>query len=129
MVPEHRKYSPTHEWCAVEGDLTTVGVTKYVLKGLGSLISVELPDVGDDVLCDVPFGGIEGLREVKDVHSPVDGIVVEVNHRVENDPNILERDPYNDGWLIRLKVDEAALRSSLLSAAEYQKLVRSKSSR
>ena len=129
MVPVETRYSPTHEWCAVEGDIATVGVTKHALRSLGDLITIELPDVGDDVLDDVPFGEIEGMRDVKDLQSPVEGAVAEVNHRVVNNPDILEKDPIEQGWLVRIKVDPAALPAGLLSEADYATLVRSRGRR
>lgn len=124
MDPENLKYSPTHEWYAIEGDIITIGVTRQALKSLGSLIAIELPEVGDDVLNDVPFGEIEGLRESVDLHSPADGAAVEVNHQAASDPDILEKDPYGEGWLIRIKQEAGSLRQDLLSEAEYKALMR-----
>ncbi len=126
MVPEHLKYGTTHEWCLVEGQAVTVGVTEQAITPLGQLIYVELPEVGDDVLVEIPFGEIQGVEAVKDLMSPVDGVVEEVNTRVAHRPELLKKDPYGEGWLIRLKSESPAALDELLSAADYEQFVRSR---
>jgi len=124
MLPGDLKYLATHEWCRVEGEVVTVGVTQYALAPLGELVYVELPEAGDDVLTEIPFGEIEGLKGVKDLFSPVDGVVEEVNARVALRPEILKTDPYGAGWLVRLKRESPSSPDALLSAADYEKFVR-----
>ncbi len=129
MVPEHMRYLATHEWCVIEGDVVTVGVTQYAIAPLGELVYLELPEVGDDVLVEIPFGEIEGLAGVRDLLSPVDGVVAEVNGRVAHTPELLKKDPYGAGWLIRLRSDSPPVLDRLLYAADYEKFARSEKRR
>jgi len=129
MVPEHLRYAPTHEWCKLDGQDIIIGVTAHAIASLGELIYVELAEVDDDVLVEVPFGEIEGLRDLKDLISPADGRVVEVNKRVVLSPELLVKDPYGEGWLIRLRRDAAVALDNLLSAAAYEALLRKRRSR
>ena len=129
MVPDHLKYTTTHEWCSVDGAFGLIGVTAYALKTLGAIVCVELPDVGDDMLFMVPFGEIEGLRDAKRLVSPLDGVVEEVNGRIAHKPDLLVEDPYEEGWLIRLKLALPHQFVPLLSAADYRQLVRRKRNR
>ena len=105
MVPENLRYAATHEWCRLDGDVVVIGVTEHGLALLGGIIYVELPEEKDDVLHEVPFGEIEGTRDVRDLNSPFDGVVLQVNNRVVQNPDVLLKDPYEEGWLIRLKPD------------------------
>jgi len=124
MVPENLQYTETHEWCLIDEDHALIGGTEYALKRLGEITCVELPDVGDDILCGVAFGSIEGTRSSKNLLSPLDGLVVEVNERAAHNPDIVIEDPYEDGWLIRIKLDASAEHRELLTAAEYHERVR-----
>lgn len=123
MVPEDFRYTATHEWCTLEDDVATIGLTEHALTDVGKLVCVELPEVGADILVEVPFGEIEGVKATRDLMPPFDGAVAEVNTRVLHDPDLLETDPYKEGWLIRLKIERAASLDHLLSAAAYQQLV------
>lgn len=129
MVPEQLRYTPTHEWCKIDGENIIIGLTEYGLAPLGNLIYVELPERGDDVLVEVPFGEIEGTSDMKDLISPADGRVEETNTRLVMNPDLMTKDPYKDGWLIRLKPDRPANLDNLLSAADYEELVKKKKSR
>ena len=129
MVPVELRYASTHEWCRVEGDHVLVGLTEYAAAAIGNVIYVELPEAGDDVLVEVPFGEIEGLGGVKDLISPTDGRVVEVNSRVVLTPDLLAKDPYDRGWLIRVKPDSLAPMENLLSAADYEERQRKRKGR
>jgi len=124
MVPENLRYMLTHEWCLVKGDVATIGVTEYALDSLGAVISVELPEPGEDVLHEVPFGEMEGIEGEKELISPFDGRVEEVNVRVVYDPDLLENDPYGEGWIMRLKLIKQQTPDQLLSAAEYEQAVK-----
>jgi len=129
MVPDNLKYTLTHEWCRLEKGHAVIGVTEYALKPLGELICIELPDVGDDVLLEIPFGQIEGLRNIKQLDSPVDGVVTDINGRAAYDPSILAKDPYDRGWLIRIKLVASAVPRQLFSAAEYRQVIRRRRAR
>ncbi|MHA1180361.1 MAG: glycine cleavage system protein H [Alphaproteobacteria bacterium] len=124
MVPEELQYTESHEWCLIDEGHALVGVTEYGLTRLGDLTYVELPDVDDDILCGVAFGSIGGTRNSKSLLSPLDGLVVEINERAAHNPDIVFDDPYNDGWLIRIRLDESAEHTELLTAAEYYQRVR-----
>ena len=124
MVPEELQYTESHEWCLIEKAHALVGVTEYALKHLGDMVCVELPDVGDDILCGVAFGSMEGTRSGKSLLSPLDGLVVEVNEYAAHNPDIVANDPYENGWLIRIQLDESAEHTELLTAAEYHQRVR-----
>ncbi len=124
MAPEQLSYSRNHEWCRLDGEIATVGVTPHALKGLGNLVAIELPDEGDDVLYEVPVAEIEGTRDSREVYSLVDGVVSEVNGAVAHNPELLVTDPYEKGWLVRVKFLPESHRAEMLSASEYQEMVR-----
>ena len=124
MVPEQMRYAQTHEWCRLDGEFLVIGVTENAIRPLGDLIYVELPENDDDVLIEVPFGEIEGSRGSKDLTSPVDGRVAEVNSRIVLNPEILNKDPYGDGWLVKLKAEGPISLDNLLSASDYEDFVR-----
>jgi len=124
MVPENLRYMLTHEWCLVKGDVATLGVTEYALSSLGVVVSVELPEPGEDVLHEVAFGEMEGVEGEKKLMSPFDGRVQEVNAQVVYDPDLLESDPYGKGWIIRVKLLKTEMPDQLLSAAEYEQAVK-----
>jgi len=128
MVPEQLRYTPTHEWCRMDGQTVVIGVTDHGVGPVGNVIYIELPEAGDDVLHEVPFGEIEGTRNVKDLVSPFDGVVEAVNSAVVLKPEVLMKEPY-EGWLIRLKPDSPAAFENLLSAADYEDQLRKRRSR
>jgi glycine cleavage system H protein len=129
MVPEQLRYTPTHEWCRMDGQIVVIGVTDHGVGPVGNVIYVELPEVGDDVLHEVPFGEIEGARGLKDLVSPFDGVVEAVNSAVVLKPDVLMKDPYEEGWLIRLKPDSPAAFENLLSASDYADHLRKRRNR
>ncbi|MGD1002804.1 MAG: glycine cleavage system protein H [Candidatus Brocadiia bacterium] len=128
MVPEQLRYTPTHEWCRMDGQTVVIGVTDHGVAPVGNVIYVELPEAGDDVLHEVPFGEIEGTRNVKDLVSPFDGVVEAVNSAVVLKPEVLMKEPY-ESWLIRLKPDSPASFENLLSAADYEDHLRKRRSK
>ena len=124
MVPENLRYATTHEWCRLDGDMVIIGVTEHGVAALGGIIYVELPEEKEDVLHELPFGEIEGTRDVRDLSSPFDGVVLQVNSRVVQNPDVLLKDPYEEGWLVRLKPDSPASLDNLLSPADYAERTR-----
>ena len=129
MVPEQLRYTPTHEWCRMDGQIVVIGVTDHGVQPVGNVIYVELPEVGDDMLHEVPFGEIEGARGVKDLVCPFDGVVEAVNSAVVLKPEVLMKEPYEESWLIRLRPDSPASLENLLSAASYEEQLRKRRSR
>jgi glycine cleavage system H protein len=116
-----RRYSETHEWVTVEGGTATVGITDYAQAQLGDVVFLELPKQDANLEAGGAFGVIESVKAASDLYSPVAGRVVEVNSRLGDNPELVNRDPYGQGWLIKLEV-EGALPPNLLDEAAYKKL-------
>jgi glycine cleavage system H protein len=117
------RYSPTHEWVSIEGNLATVGITKFAVDQLTDLIMIELPAVGTRLAAGKSFGEIESVKAVSDLYAPISGEVVEVNSALTADVTILAQDPYDKGWLVKLKVDQPVDASGLLDLDAYEKKV------
>ncbi len=117
--PEDLRYTPTHEWVRVEGDLATVGITDHAVEQLGDLTFVDLPEPGTKVTKGERFGEIESTKAVADLVSPVSGEVVERNGAAAQDLGIVQSSPFERGWLLRVRVSDPAEVASLLSASEY----------
>lgn len=129
-IPAELRYTPEHEWLSVEGTSALVGITEYAAQQLGDVVYVSLPAPGTNVTAGEPCGEVESVKSVSDLYSPVDGEVTEVNTELEDDPSLVNAEPYSAGWMFRVKVAEdgsgdAALPPDLLSAAEYEELTRS----
>jgi glycine cleavage system H protein len=122
-VKENLKYTKEHEWIKVENDVATVGITDYAQGELGDVIFVELPQVGTKVEQMKPFGVIEAVKAVSDIFSPLSGEVSEVNTRLESEAGIINKDPYGEGWIIKIKMSNPEELNSLLSAEDYKKLI------
>lgn len=119
MDPEKLQFLDTHEWLAVDGDLATIGITKFAVEQLTDLLQIELPKVGKQIAAGKSFGEIESVKSISDLHAPVGGEVVAVNDDVVNNLQLLADDPYGDGWLIKVRV--SGLADGLLDHAAYQK--------
>jgi glycine cleavage system H protein len=124
-IPEELKYTKEHEWARVEGDLITVGITHHAQDQLGDIVFVELPDVGATVATGEPFGTVESVKAVSDLFAPVSGEVVEVNDALADAPESVNADPYGAAWMLKIKPSEADAVDSLMSAADYAKLLES----
>jgi glycine cleavage system H protein len=114
------KYTAEHEWLLVEGDVATVGITAYAAEKLGDVVFVELPDVGSDVTAGRVVGEIESTKSVGELFAPVDGTVAEANTAVVDAPELVNSDPFGDGWLVKVRFTE--LPANLLSYDEYAAL-------
>lgn len=125
MVPSDLKYSKEHEWIKVEGDVGLIGITDYAQAELGDVVFVELPKVGDTVTQGQTFGVIESVKAASDLYSPVSGEVVAVNEALLNQPEIVNRSPYGDAWMLRVRLKDAKEVDSLLSAEDYQSFIAS----
>ncbi len=117
--PTDRKYSRTHEWAMLAGDVATVGITQFAQEQLGDVVFVELPAAGTAVEAGKACGNIESVKAVSEVFSPVSGEVVEVNGELEAHPELVNKEPFGGGWLIRVRVGAGAL-DHLLDAAAYE---------
>jgi glycine cleavage system H protein len=125
-IKDDLKYTKEHEWVKVEEDVATVGITDYAQKELGDVVFVELPQVGTNVEQMKPFGVIEAVKAVSDLFSPLTGEVTEVNTQLESQSNLINSDPYGQGWIIKIKMKDPKELEALLSSADYRKLVESK---
>jgi glycine cleavage system H protein len=123
MYPEDRVYSKEHEWIKVDGDRGTVGITDYAQAQLGDVVYVELPEVGVKFSANQVFGTIESVKAVSELFCPVAGEVVEINQPVVDSPEMVNKDPHEQAWLMVIKVDDASELGNLLSAADYQDFV------
>ncbi|MFF9023769.1 glycine cleavage system protein GcvH [Streptomyces eurythermus] len=126
-TPDDRLYSKDHEWAQVEGDLVRVGLTDHAQRQLGDVVFVELPAVGDRYEAGEPFGSVESVKAVSEVYVPVTGAVVEVNAALTDSPELVNEDPYGDGWAIRLRADGPPSTDGLLDAEGYAKYVTAES--
>ncbi|MCL2526169.1 MAG: glycine cleavage system protein GcvH [Coriobacteriia bacterium] len=117
--PADRKYSSDHEWILVEGDIVTIGITKYAADQLGSIVYVDLPEVGDNFESEEAFGEVESVKSVSELMAPVGGLITEVNDALDEAPESVNEDPYAAGWLVKLRLDDASELDALLDAAAY----------
>lgn len=122
-VPEEFRYTKEHEWLKAEDGLATIGITDYAQSELGDIVFVELPQVGDTVSQGEPFGTIEAVKTVADLFSPVSGEVSELNPKIEEDPAVMNKDPYGEGWMMKIKMSDASQADSLLSPTDYRALI------
>lgn len=119
-IPENLKYSKEHEWVRVEGDIAIIGITDFAQSELGDIIYVDVETVGDELDANEIFGTVEAVKTVSDLFLPLTGEVLELNERLEDEPELVNNDPYGDGWMIKLKMADASELDNLLDAAGYK---------
>mgnify|MGYP001044760615 CR=1 FL=1 len=119
-LPAELKYLSSHEWVRVEGDVATIGISDHAQEAMGDLVYVELPDVGADLHANDEAGVVESVKAASDIYTPVSGTVFAVNENLEDAPELVNQDPYHDGWLFQIKFSDPAELSDILSAADYQ---------
>ena len=124
-VPAGLKYTKEHEWAKVEGDLVRIGITEYAQEQLGDVVFVELPQPGSTVVYMKNFGVVESVKAASDLYSPVSGEVVEANGDLESQPEMVNKDPYGDGWLILVRPADPKALNSLLDADAYSAFLNS----
>jgi len=122
-IPEDRRYTRDHEWALVEGDAVRIGITEYAQHELGDVVFVEIPKVGSRVVQFKEFGVIESVKAASDLFSPVNGEVIEVNGGLGDHPEWVNEDPYDRGWIMRVRPDDASEVDGLLDAAGYRDLI------
>ena len=122
-IPETLKYTKDHEWIRVEGDEITVGITDFAQGELGDIVYVEIETLGETVEKEAVFGTVEAVKTVTDLFMPIGGEVIAVNEALEANPEIVNDDPFGDGWMIRIKVADPTELEDLLDAAAYQGLI------
>jgi glycine cleavage system H protein len=121
--PEDLKYSKEHEWVLVEDNVATVGITDYAQDQLGDIVFVEMPAIGDKVSKEDAFGVVESVKAVSDIYAPVSGKVLEVNDDLPDNPEMVNEDPYGDGWMIKIEMNDPDELQDLMTAAEYEEYV------
>ena len=122
-APPGLKYSKEHEWVATEEAVATIGITDHAQEQLGEIVYIELPSVGEKVSKDDPFGVVESVKAVSDIYAPVSGTVVDVNEDLPESPEVVNEDPYGDGWLIKVKVSDPSDLDDLMDNEEYEDMV------
>jgi glycine cleavage system H protein len=122
-APSDLRYTRDHEWIRVDGDEATVGITQYAADQLGDIVFVELPDAGRDLEEAKPFGVVESVKAVSDLFAPISGAVTSTNDALSNEPELVNRDPYGAGWMVRMTVADPAQLDDLLDGEGYDELV------
>ncbi|HIW52047.1 MAG TPA: glycine cleavage system protein GcvH [Candidatus Alistipes excrementipullorum] len=122
-IPSTLKYSNDHEWCRVEGEFAYVGITDFAQSQLGDIVFVDVPTVGETLAAGEVFGSIEAVKTVSDAFLPVGGEVVEMNAAVDADPALVNKDPYGEGWIVKVKMSDASEYDALLTPEQYAELI------
>ncbi len=122
-IPTELKYTNDHEWLKIENEVGIIGITDYAQESLGDITFVELPSPGDSLAKGDAFGVVESVKAASDLYMPVGGEILEVNAELENSPEILNKNPYENGWLLKIKIQDQAETESLLSAADYETII------
>ena len=120
--PDNLMYTSEHEWVKIEDNIATVGITDFAQGELGDIIFLEFPDVDEAFNEGDVFGTIEAVKTVSDLFMPVDGVVVEVNDKLESEPELVNNDPYGEGWMVKIKLDNPSQVDELLDLAAYEKI-------
>ncbi|MDO9548465.1 MAG: glycine cleavage system protein GcvH [Candidatus Marinimicrobia bacterium] len=122
-VPENLKYTNDHEWALVEADLATIGITEYAAGELGDVVYVELPEMGITAKKGDSIGTIEAVKTVADIYSPLSGEIIEVNDALNDNSELINQDPFGEGWIVKIKLSDSSELSELLSHEDYKKLI------
>ena len=123
MVQENLKYTKDHEWIRIEDDIAVVGITDFAQGELGDIVYVEIETVDQNVEMGNVFGTVEAVKTVSDLFMPISGNVIELNEKLESEPELVNNDPYGDGWMVKIKFDNKLELDSLLDAQGYEKLI------
>ena len=123
-LPENIKYTEDHEWAKLEGDILTIGITDFAQSELGDIIFVEFPDLDLDVESKDSIGTLEAVKTVADIYSPLKGKIIEINDQLEDNPEYINENPYDEGWIIKLKIENTDEYKTLLTNKDYKKLIK-----
>jgi glycine cleavage system H protein len=121
--PGDLKYTKEHEWARLVDDVATIGITEYAQGELGDIVFIEFPKVGDKTTQMKACANIEAVKAVSDLYAPLSGEVVEINTQLETNPQLVNKDPYGEGWILKIKISDNGETDKLLSPADYQKLI------
>jgi glycine cleavage system H protein len=122
-VPADLKYTSEHEWIRIEGDVAIVGITDYAQGELGEIVFVEVETIGESIPSGEVFGSVEAIKTVSELFMPVDGTVLEMNKALEDAPELVNDDPYNEGWMVKISISNPSQLESLLSPQDYEALI------
>ena len=122
-IPNELKYTKDHEWIAIDGEIATVGITDFAQRELGDIVYVEIETVGELLKADEVFGTVEAVKTVSDLFIPVEGEILELNEDLETSPEDVNNDPYDKGWMIKMKVSNPSDIDNLLTSEDYKKLI------
>ena len=122
-IPKNLLFTKNHEWARVENNIVTIGITDFAQSELGDIIFVEFPEIGDMVDVGSSTGTIEAVKTVTDIFSPVKGKIIEINNGIDNSPEVMNTDPYGDGWLMKIELTDEDCSSELMSPSEYESFV------
>jgi len=121
-IPENLKYTKDHEWISIEGDVATVGITDFAQGELGDIVYVEIEKIGENFSKEEVFGTVEAVKTVSDLFMPLSGEIIDINEELNEKPELVNEDPYGQGWMIKIKVNSSDI-SDLLNPEQYKKLV------
>lgn len=122
-IPEELKYTKDHEWVKIEGNVATVGVTDFAQSELGDIVFVEIETLDEELDGEEVFGSVEAVKTVSDLFMPLGGTVIEINENIESSPELVNSDPYGEGWMIKIEIKDASEVENLLSAEAYSNLI------
>lgn len=122
-IPVELKYTKDHEWIRIEGNIATIGITDFAQSELGDIVFVEVETEGETIEKEEVFGSVEAVKTVSDLFMPISGEILEFNQALEDAPEVVNEDPYNEGWMIKVKIADPSDMDDLLSADQYQELV------
>ena len=122
-TPLNLKYTKDHEWISIDGKIATVGITDFAQRELGDIVYVEVETVGESLKADDTFGTVEAVKTVSDLFLPIAGKIIEFNESLDNTPEDVNNDPYGNGWMIKMEIDDIEGINSLLSANQYKELI------
>jgi glycine cleavage system H protein len=122
-IKPNLKYTKDHEWISIDGNNATIGITDYAQGELGDIVYVEIESIGDSLKKEEIFGSVEAVKTVSDLFIPVSGEITEMNENLEDNPELINDDPYGEGWIIKMKINDSSELNDLLSPEEYKELV------
>jgi glycine cleavage system H protein len=121
-TPKELRYSEEHEWVKVEGEKVRIGITDFAQSELGDIVFVELPEVGDEIKADEPFGSVESVKTVSELYAPISGKVVEINEDLDDSPEFVNESPYEKAWMIVIEPSSASDVDNLMTAEQYEEM-------
>lgn len=122
-IPSELKYTKDHEWIRVEGDIATIGITDFAQGELGDIVYVEIETVGETVQKEAVFGTVEAVKTVSDLFMPITGEILELNAKLEGEPELVNKDPYGEGWMVKVKIADPSQIDELLNADSYNTVI------